>query len=84
MEAYGCSKSPSSNLIRRIRRTASSIRAMPTRPARTSAVNNCSNCGAVFGSMNMSLPALTPTRTLYGVRSPEVGLLGSGIWWMPL
>ena len=33
--------------------------------------------------MNMSVPALTPTRTLYGVRPPKPGLSGSGIWWMP-
>ena len=33
--------------------------------------------------MNMSVPALTPTRTLYGVSPPTPGLAGSGIWWMP-
>jgi hypothetical protein len=33
--------------------------------------------------MNMSVPALTPVRTLYGVNPPFVGSSGSGIWWMP-
>jgi hypothetical protein len=33
--------------------------------------------------MNMSVPALTPMRTLYGVSPPLVGFDGSGIWWMP-
>ena len=31
----------------------------------------------------MSMPALTPVRTLYGVRPPLVGAAGSVIWWMP-
>ena len=35
-----------------------------TRPALTSASSRSSNCSAENGSMNMSVPALTPTRTL--------------------
>ncbi len=66
-----------------MRLTASSMRAWLTRPALTSASSSCSNCSALKGSMNMSVPALTPTRTLYGVRPPTPGLAGSGIWWMP-
>ena len=66
-----------------MRLTASSIRASLTRPALTSASSSCSNCWALKGSMNMSMPAFTPTRTLYGVSPPYPGLAGSGIWWIP-
>ena len=66
-----------------MRLTASSMRRMLTRPARTSASSISMNCGALLGCMNMSMPALTPVRTLNGVRPVLVGFDGSGIWWMP-
>ena len=69
----GCSKSPSSNLAVRIRETASSIRLIGTSPASTSEVSVGMNSsqpsglfGAWIGSMNMSMPALTDSRTWSG------------------
>ena len=59
----------------RIRRTASSIRLIGTRPALTSAISVVSKLWYSFGSMNMSMPAFTAVRTWVG-QSP-------GIWWMP-
>ena len=59
----GCSKSPSSNFLVRIRLTASLTRLIGTRPACTSAMSVASKLCAEKGSMNMSMPAFAPVRT---------------------
>ena len=59
----------------RIRETASSMRSIGTRPALTSAISVLANIAKALGSMNMSMPALTPVRTCWA-QSP-------GSWWMP-
>ncbi len=60
-----------------MRLTASSMRSMLTSPAATSSSSKSWNCRDENGSMNMSVPALTPVRTFKGVSAP--GVVGSGI-----
>ena len=61
---YGRSNSPSSNFLVRMRRLASSIRAIGTRPALTSAGSELDELlRSSVGTMTMSMPALTAVRT---------------------
>jgi hypothetical protein len=68
----GCSKSPNSNFLVRIRDTASSMRDIDTRLALTSPTSAAMNSRKFAGCMNMSTPALTAVRTCV-LKSP-------GIW----
>ena len=74
----GRSNRPSSNFLVRIRRFASSMRAIVTRPACTSVRSRSMNVRHSYGTITMSMPALMAVRTSAAVKPGA-----PSIWSMP-